>query len=114
MNIEALITELIDYSIANELIEDADRIYCTNRLLELFGLTDFSGETNSTSKTIRPVSEILGDMVSYAEAEGILTDATTTTRDLFDTKIMGLVTPPPSVVRKHFDELYIQTHHIYF
>ena len=39
-------------------------------------------------------------------SQGILEDDTVTIRDLLDTKIMGILTPAPSVVRKIFEEKY--------
>ena len=49
---------------------------------------------------------ILEDMLAFALSEGILEDDTVTMKDLFDTKIMGILTPAPSVVRKAFEEKY--------
>ena len=45
-------------------------------------------------------------MLAFALSEGILEDDTVTMKDLFDTKIMGILTPAPSVVRKAFEEKY--------
>ena len=42
MNINHLISELIEYGTANNLIAEADRIYCSNRLLEFFRVEDYS------------------------------------------------------------------------
>lgn len=99
----SLITELVKYGCKNNLIETDDEIYCTNRLLELFNVSEYIPAEVSD---IRSVNEILDDIISYALSEGILEDDTITSKDLFDTKIMGLITPPPSAVRKHFREKY--------
>ncbi len=98
-----LIEELIEYGCENNLIEADDRVYCTNRLLELFNVSEYD---ECEVDAVRPVNEILDDMISYALSVGIMEDDTITLRDLFDTKIMGLITPPPSMVRKHFKEKY--------
>ena len=45
-------------------------------------------------------------MLAFAKSHGILEDDTVTMKDLFDTKIMGILTPAPSVVRKVFEEKY--------
>lgn len=99
-----LIDELVCYGINHQLVDRADEVYTRNRLLELFGLeiyekSDFSGE-------VRPLHEILEDLLDIACKEGILEEDTITMKDLFDTKIMGLLTPPPSVVQKTFAEKY--------
>ena len=54
----------------------------------------------------RKLSQILNDMLEYAYQQGMLEEQTVTEKDLFDTKIMGELTPPPSVVRRQFFEKY--------
>lgn len=49
---------------------------------------------------------ILEDMIAYAIANGVIKDDTIAQRDLFDTKIMGVLTPAPSTVRRKFAEKY--------
>lgn len=100
--INSLINELIKYGIESHLIEEDDKVYVTNRLLELFEIMEFEEEKIDT---VRPLNEILEDMLAYAFTNGIMKEDTITEKDLFDTKIMGLITPAPSVVRKRFSEL---------
>ena len=99
------IYELVHYGTSHNLVDPADRIYVTNKLLELFGLCD-NEDVCFAGKETRPLHIILESMITYAEEKGILDNATTTMKDLFDTKIMGLITPPPSVVRRIFSEKY--------
>ena len=89
-----LISELVAYGIETALIAGDDKTYVINRLLELFELNSFEWKCES----VRPLHLILNDMVDYAVEKGILKQDTITNRDLFDTKIMGLITPPPSSV----------------
>lgn len=100
--INRLINELVQYGISKHLVEEDDRVYVTNRLLELFGQMEFSEEITEE----RPLAEILKDMCTSAFENGMIEDDSVTVTDLFDTKIMGLLTPAPSVVRKTFYELY--------
>lgn len=100
-----LISELVGYGILNGLIEEADKIYVTNRLLELFGLDSYAPEDIKG----RPLADILSDMTDYAVENGLIPEDTVTYRDLFDTKVMGLLTPAPSVVRAKFKELYAES-----
>lgn len=67
-DIDSLILELVNYALMNKLIEDEDKIYVTNRLLEVFekiGLnTDsdvINGDVDSKKYTTRRISEILSD-----------------------------------------------------
>lgn len=96
--IDQLISELVAYGLQNGLIEDADKVYVTNGLLELFQKQDYQ-EPNASVEP-RDLHFILEDMLAFALSEGILEDDTVTMKDLFDTKIMGILTPAPSVVRK--------------
>ena len=100
--INRLINELVQYGVRTKLVDNEDRVYVTNRLLELFGQMEFTEEAVLEE---RPLANILGDMCTFAYENGIIEDDTVTTTDLFDTKIMGLLTPPPSVVRGKFREL---------
>ena len=106
-NIHILITELNEYGLANHLIEKADKVYTINRLLELFHLVEYPEPlSHELTADARPLHEILEDMTQYAYEQGILAEDTITAKDLFDTKIMGLLTPPPSVVRAAFSDAY--------
>ena len=101
--INMLINELVAYGTRVHLVEEADKVYITNSLLELFEQMEFSEEEVVKE---RPLASILYDMCKYAFENGIIEDDTVTTTDLFDTKIMGLLTPAPSVVRKKFNDIY--------
>ena len=101
--ISELISELIQYGLDNGLIQEDDKVYTTNRLLEAFGVVEYE-ETETDTK--RELVDILEDMMTYAYENGIMSDNTITEKDLFDTKIMGLITPMPSAVRAKFNELY--------
>ena len=102
MNINNLITALLSYGIDKGLVDKADVIYVTNRLLELFQLNSYKKEDVTA---YREVHLILNDMLDYAVNQGFIED-TITNRDLFDTKIMGMLTPAPSVIRSEFRKHY--------
>lgn len=103
--INSLICELVNYGIEHGLVEPADKVFVTNQLLELFQISDYQDTDNTDSKP-RQLHLILEDMLSYAHEKGILEEDTITMKDLFDTKIMGLLTPLPSMVRKTFADKY--------
>ena len=102
-DINSLITELVAYGKANGLVEVADEVFVTNQLLSLFALNEYEKAEDVTE--VRALHEILEDLLQYAVDHKILEDDTITAKDLFDTKIMGLLTPPPSVVQRRFKEL---------
>ena len=102
---DKVISELVSYGMLNGLITEDDKVYVINRLLELFDKKDFVW----SDEQVRPIHLILEDMINYAIEQGIMEDDTITTKDLFDTKIMGLITPMPSQVREKFQRLYSES-----
>ena len=101
---DKLISELVSYGMVNGLIAEDDKVYVINRLLELFEKKEFVW----SEETVRPVHMILEDMMTRALELGIMEDDTVTTKDLFDTKIMGLIIPMPSQIRARFKELFAE------
>ena len=102
------IASLVNYAIASGLIEEEDKIYATNRLLELFGIEEYEEqETEPISSPAEfPLEETLGEMLDYAAEKGLMADNSIVYRDLFDTKIMGALVPFPSDVIRSFRKLY--------
>ena len=103
-NLSDLINELVIYGKKQGLIAEDDMILCRNRLLELFEEPSF--EPSAQTADERALNLILEDMMRIALDKGILKSDSIASRDLFDTKIMGLITPPPSVVRSEFEQKY--------
>lgn len=110
------INKLIQYAIVTGLIEETDRDYSVNRLLELFELEDYTENNSTENKAVwdtpsdndAPVclEVILKALSNYAYEKGILEENSIVYRDLFDTRIMGLLVPPPSTVINKFKLLY--------
>ena len=101
--INTYITELVNYGVREGLVDGLDRTYTINRLIEMFGLIEYEEPEGVPGP--RELHLILEDMISWALGSGVLESDTTAAKDLFDTKIMGLITPPPSVVIRKFNEL---------
>lgn len=101
--INRLINELVAYGIREHLVDEDDRVFVTNNLLDLFKQVEFDKEE---IKEERVLADILKDMCDFAVKEKIIEDDSVTVTDLFDTKIMGLLTPMPSTVRRIFKEIY--------
>lgn len=108
--ISRLIDELVKYGLNTGLIDSEDRVYTINRLLELFeeqeyiedGLGNNVALSEGEKANERQLSEILEDMLKVLYEKKIMPEDTITYKDLYDTKIMGLLTPAPSVIRKEF------------
>lgn len=113
--IQERILDLVDYGLATGLIEEADKSFTINRLLELFRLDELEDEIAasyaSKNQMTRKMAEdtletILKDMLDYAYENKIIEENGVVYRDLFDTKIMSLLVPRPSEVIKKFRTLY--------
>ena len=119
------IRKLVSYGVMTGLVPEEDVIYTANRLLELFGLDELEdgnpesegrpaksenpgdgGAAGACSVRLEDLEGILGRMCDFAYEKGLLAENTVTYRDLFDTKIMGLLMPRPSEVIRRFRELY--------
>lgn len=97
------IGRLIGYALKNSLIESTDVYVVRNMFMEALGLTDW--ESPSSEYSGEPVDDVLKPLVDYAVEKGIIAD-TANSRDLFDTKLMGILTPMPREVNKSFIKLY--------
>ena len=101
--IEQSIQELIQYGIAKELVTEEDSIFLRNQLMDLLRLS--SWETPALPEVLPSIDEILDKLVSYATENGIIADSNAA-RDLFDTRIMGLLTDMPHTVNRAFFTAY--------
>lgn len=97
------VQRLIDYAIENKLITPDDVYVIRNQLMEALGLSDW--QECSGNYTGESIDDILAPLVSYAVENGMIAD-TANSRDLFDTKLMGILTPMPREVIAEFHRLY--------
>ena len=102
--IDQAIADLVQYALDTGLVEEADRVWAINGLLEDLGLSDWE----EVPGRVRPLEEILGEILDWAVAQGRIEDGTTS-RDLFDTKLVGRLTPRPAQVRAAFAERYARS-----
>ena len=102
--ISDLILDLVEYAVERELIDPLDRVFFINRLMGVLHVDAF--EPDREPRTEMPLEEILGAICDYAIEKKIIPDRGVTGRDLFDTELMGILTPRPSEVIKKFNELY--------
>ena len=102
MKIETYIDSLIAYAMNTGLAEPEDHVYLTNRLLDLLRMDDY---TPSDELLIEELEEILKGILDYACEKGLCEDGITA-RDIFDTRIMGALTPMPREVISTFRALF--------
>lgn len=92
------VNRLVDYAVKNLHLDSADVVYATNTLLDIMGLTEPSEE---------PAGEydfytVLSALSEYAVRKKLCEESD---RLLFETRIMGALTPSPSKVIETFDNI---------
>lgn len=102
------IKKLTAYGIQTGLLKEEDKIYTINRLLELFRLEEFDADDTEPEVKTGDLEQVLGEMLDYAYEHGIMEENSVAYRDLFDTKIMGLLVDRPSGVTAKFRSLYAE------
>ena len=101
MTVNGYVTALVRYGLEKGLIEPCDQTYITNQLLMTMGLDSYEYEEAPAME----LEDILAGLLDDAVARGVCDD-NITARDLFDTKLMGVLTPLPREVRAKFAALY--------
>ena len=99
-----LIFDLVEYAIQNGLAEQSDRVFLCNRLCREMGVLNFAPTTQREVCT--DLETILSSLCDIATEKEIIPANSITERDLFDTHLMGILTPRPSEVQGRFASLY--------
>ena len=97
------ITKLVDYAVQEGLVEENEFNWAVNTILGALKLDDYTPVPwDHQQVELAPVLEALLD---DAWERGVLTENSVVYRDLFDTEIMGRLTPRPSEVIDKFQKL---------
>ena len=99
------IDALACYAVNHGLAQPEDWTCLINRLLDAMALDDYIPSEETLPEDLET---ILAGLLEDAVSRG-LCDDNITARDLFDTKLMGLLTPMPREVRRTFQEKYRQS-----
>ena len=98
------ITKLVDYAVQEGLVEENEYIWAVNTILDVLKLDDYTPVPwDHQQVALAPVLEALLD---DAHERGVLAENSVVYRDLFDTEIMGRLTPRPAQVIETFQALY--------
>ena len=103
--IDTYIAALADYGVRTGLIEQADRTWAINGLLQVLELQEY---IEPEEKAELPLEEILRNLLDFSVQRRVI-EGDITSRDLFDTKLMGVLTPRPSQVIAAFQERYARS-----
>ena len=104
MSLYKEIARLVEYGLRTELVAQADKRYMINQLLEVFHEDEYEEQDVAGEDIVLP--EVLDTLTDIAFERGIISSDDIVTRDLFDTKLMGILTPRPSQVIAEFEDLY--------
>ena len=100
MNTNIYIASLVQYGLDTGLIESCDKTYITNQLLQVLQMDSYE----PAEPLNQPLEDILKGLLDDAVSRGVCED-NITARDLFDTRLMGVLTPLPREVRAKFAAL---------
>ena len=98
MKIMMYIDSLVAYAIRTGLAEELDRRVLTNRLLDLLRIDSYEPAEEALEEDLE---KILAGILDYACEAGLCDDGITA-RDIFDTRIMGALTPMPREIVREF------------
>ncbi|MBR2133306.1 MAG: UDP-glucose--hexose-1-phosphate uridylyltransferase [Eubacterium sp.] len=102
MTIFEAVKALSQYAVKNGLIEKEDVIFSINQLCQALNMESFEDcEVEGEPE----LEKILSSILDYAVKNGLCEDGVVF-RDLFDTRLMGILTPRPSEVIRRFEEEY--------
>ena len=111
------INKLVAYGVRTGLVEKEDIIYTLNTILIQMGLDSAEFEIEDIEKLASELPEseindgtllegILKELNDYAAMNGLIENDSVVYRDLFDTKLMGVMTERPSSIIKKFWDKY--------
>lgn len=104
--VDSAIGKLVDYAVRNGLIDSCDRIWAINSILEVMKLDSCTVPAEADGDI--DLAAVLDELCDDAYARGVLAENSVVYRDLFDTALMGRLTPPPHEVRAKFGALLEQ------
>lgn len=101
--IQRALQSLLRYGIGASLVDPANVAYTVNRLLDVLGLDDY--DENAEPLPEAGLEGILGEILNHARSRGLAAEGTAA-GDLFDTRVMGCLTPPPNEIAEKFWRLH--------
>ena len=101
--IDEAISKLETYALRTGLIEESERIWAINTILDALRLESYTDPGKEWGEIDLPA--VLDELLDDAHARGVLKENSIVYRDLFDTELMGRLTPRPAQVITTFQSL---------
>ena len=105
MERDQAIAKLISYALDKELIQPEEQMWAVNTLLEMLELDSCTMPEELPAVETGELPAILDALMDDAYDRGVMKENSIVYRDLFDTKLMGALTPRPAQVIGKFQAL---------
>jgi UDPglucose--hexose-1-phosphate uridylyltransferase len=107
LTVEEAISQLVTYGLRTGLIEESELVWAVNNILEVLKRDSYTDPQQEWGEISLP--QVLDTLTDDAYQRGLLRENTVVCRDLFDTALMGRLTPRPSQVIREFQSRYAQS-----
>ena len=101
------IASLAEYCLRKGLIQPSEKTWAINTILDILRLDGCEHEAEVTGEI--DLAQVLGTLLDDAHERGVLPEDSVVYRDLFDTRLMGALTPRPAQVIEKFRALYAES-----
>ena len=102
--IDNAISKLIPYALQTGLIQPCEKDWAVNTVLDALKIDSYADPGQDWGQV--ELAPVLEELLDDAYARGVLTENSVVYRDLFDTGLMGRLTPRPAQVIEKFQALY--------
>lgn len=98
------VSKLATYALRTGLIDGSEYIWAVNTILDVLKLDGYTDPGREWGEIA--LAPVLEELLDDAHARGVLAEGSVVYRDLFDTELMGRLTPRPAQVVEKFQSLY--------
>ena len=102
--IDEAVSKLATYALRTGLIQENEYTWAINTILDVLKLDSYTDPGQEWGEI--ELAPVLEELLNDAYARGVLTENSVVYRDLFDTELMGRLTPRPALVTSLFQKLY--------
>ncbi len=102
--VDNAVAKLVAYALQTGLIQPCEKDWAVNTILDALKLDSYADPGQDWGQV--ELAPVLEELLDDAHARGVLSENSVVYRDLFDTEIMGRLTPRPAQVIEEFQTLY--------
>ncbi len=105
--INEAVAKLASYALQKGLIEESEYFWAVNTILDVLEIDAYTNP--SPVQGAVELAPVLEELLDDAHKRGVLAENSVVYRDIFDTELMGRLTPRPAQVIAKFQTLYAQS-----